>query len=320
MLKVERYSPGRQQEWNAFILRSKNGTFLFDRNYMDYHSDRFHDHSLVIRNDRGSIVAVLPANITTDPHDGTVVMHSHQGLTYGGLILDRKATISTTQDILLAINDYLRNEGVQRVVYKAIPWIYHQLPAEEDLYVLFNSLGARLTCREISSTIVTGQRPPFTESRKSGLRKALKAGVTVSESDDIPTFWNILNETLTQRHNTTPVHTAQELALLKSRFPKNIRLWGAFLDGEMLGGTLIYETPQVIHTQYISATPRGKELGAIDKLMQHLLDNVYADEQYLDFGKSTEDHGTYLNHNLIHQKQGFGGRGVCYDTYEWEVR
>ena len=40
---------------------------------------------------------------------------------------------------------------------------------------------------------------------------------------------------------------------------------------------------------------------------------------YFDFGKSTERHGEYLNEQLIFQKEGFGGRAVCYDTYVWTV-
>jgi hypothetical protein len=40
---------------------------------------------------------------------------------------------------------------------------------------------------------------------------------------------------------------------------------------------------------------------------------------YLDFGKSTETHSDILNENLIYQKEGFGARAVCYDTYEWDV-
>ena len=47
MFEIIRYTPDKANEWNKFIAKSKNGTFLFDRNYMDYHSDRFHDYSLL---------------------------------------------------------------------------------------------------------------------------------------------------------------------------------------------------------------------------------------------------------------------------------
>ena len=61
MLKVDRYDPSRADQWNRFVATSRNGTFLFDRRYMDYHKNRFEDLSLVISKD-DRIVALLPAN------------------------------------------------------------------------------------------------------------------------------------------------------------------------------------------------------------------------------------------------------------------
>ena len=80
MYKVELYTPERKKEWNIFIENAKNSTFLFDRNYMDYHADRFQDFSLMIYR-KNKLYALLPANKKND------VLYSHQGLTYGGLIM-----------------------------------------------------------------------------------------------------------------------------------------------------------------------------------------------------------------------------------------
>lgn len=299
-------------EWNQFVSASKNGTFLFDRRFMDYHSDRFSDHSLMCYRE-GRLYALLPANEKGD----TLV--SHGGLTYGGLVTDSRCSAKGVLDTFTAINDYLRRQVIRRVVYKAIPWIYHQLPAEEDLYALTAVCHARLTIRDISSAIVGTCRLKFTESRRSGLRKALKAGLRICESDDVDAFWHILNDNLTQKYAVRPVHTADELRLLQSRFPDNIKLW-LVLDGDTsIGGTLLFLTPQVLHTQYISATPYGKQHGALDLLFDHLINNVYADYPYIDFGKSTVSDSADLNEQLIFQKEGFGARAVCYDTYEYEL-
>ncbi len=305
--------------WNAFVARSRQGTFLLDRNYMDYHHDRFTDFSLVVfRN--GDIYALLPANITGD------TLWSHQGLTYGGLITDTKATTADVCEAFRLINGYLRSEHVSHVVYKAIPWIYHRLPAGEDLYALTNVCNASICAREISSTIDIDDRLQFTELRRRGIKKAIRSSVTAGESGDMAAFWSILDSNLTDRFGVHPVHTLQEIQLLKSRFPDNIRLFMACAkDGTPLGGTLVYETPQVIHTQYISASPEGKACGALDLLFDHIINNVYSDRdkyphiRYLDFGKSTEAGGHRLNHGLIFQKEGFGGRGVCYDTYKYDL-
>jgi hypothetical protein len=91
-------------------------------------------------------------------------------------------------------------------------------------------------------------------------------------------------------------------------------------DGETpVGGTLLFLTPQVLHTQYISANAFGKQHGAIDLLFDHLINNTYKDYPYIDFGKSTVSDSADLNEQLIFQKEGFGARAVCYDTYEYDL-
>lgn len=312
MIAIQRYSPDKTDEWNQFVAQSKNGTFLFDRSFMDYHSDRFADHSLMVYR-RGSLYALLPANVRDH------VFISHGGLTYGGLVMSSRCTAKDIQEVFAAINDYLRAAAIRQVVYKPVPWIYHQLPAEEDLYALTSICRARLAIRDISSAIVRDRRIPFTESRKSGLRKALRAGLTVSESSDFLTFWQILNTNLQSKYGVHPVHSVDELQLLHSRFPQKIRLYMVCHGNDPVGGTLLFLTPQVLHTQYISASPLGKALGAIDLLFHTIINQEYADYPYIDFGKSTVSDSADLNENLIFQKEGFGARAVCYDTYMYDL-
>ena len=312
MFEVRRYTPDKANEWNRFVTASKNGTFLFDRQFMDYHADRFTDCSLMFYRDN-ALYALLPANVKGD------VLTSHGGLTYGGLVMSSRCSAKGVQEVFAAMNTYLSDMGVRRVVYKAIPWIYHQLPAEEDLYALTSISHATLIIRDISSAVI-GDRPvKFSESRKSGLRKALRMGLTVRESEDFATFWQILNANLTAKYGVRPVHSVSELELLHGHFPQGIRLYMVY-DGETpLGGTLLFLTPQVLHTQYISATAEGKAHGAIDLLFNHLINEVYTDYRYIDFGKSTVSDSADLNEQLIFQKEGFGARAVCYDTYEWTL-
>ncbi|MBQ7421132.1 MAG: GNAT family N-acetyltransferase [Prevotella sp.] len=312
MFEIRRYAPEYSAAWNSFVARSKNGTFLFDRRYMDYHADRFCDYSLMIYR-KNRIFALLPAN-----EQGNV-LHSHQGLTYGGLLLDGKATTGEVCELFRLLNNYLRERGFNRIVYKAIPYIYHQQPAQEDLYALTNVCQARIVARHISSTIVMNKRQKFAESRRSGLRKALNNGITARESGDLNTFWTILSNNLHRKYGSVPVHSAEEMELLKSRFPDNIKLFMAYQGDIALGGALLYVTPQVVHTQYISASPEGKNAGALDLLFNYLLNDVYTDYHYFDFGKSSNGDGHELNAPLIFQKEGFGGRGVCYDWYEWDL-
>ena len=313
MFEITRYTADRKEEWDGFVKTSKNGTFLLDRNYMDYHSTRFEDHSLMFYRD-GRLYAMLPANVK----DG--VLYSHQGLTYGGLVMHEDASAANIATLFSELNALLKDEGISKVVYKPTPWIYHLLPSEEDLYALFKVCKARVSARDISSTIIFDNRIKWHRDRRYGVNKARNNGVSVRRSDDLAAFWHVLDLNLSNKYGVKPVHTVEEMTLLKSRFPDNILLYVAEKDGETLGGTVLYVTNQVIHAQYISASPEGKRLRVIDAIYEVILNHDFADFRlYFDFGKSTEDLGTYLNENLIYQKEGFGARGVCYDTYEWDI-
>lgn len=312
MFEIVRYSSGQKNNWNQFVSNSKNGTFLIDRNYMDYHSDRFYDHSLMIYR-KGKLYSLLPGN------EKEHIFYSHQGLTYGGLIMNDKVTALDSVEMFKAINDYLKENEFVKVVYKTIPLIYHIHPAQEDLYALFCNCDLKIVGRNISSTIVQSNKIKFIESRKSGVRKAVNNNITIHKSDDLTVFWEILDKNLRNKYGVAPVHTLEEIQLLQSRFPQNIKLYLAYKDNVALGGTLLYLTKQVVHTQYISASIEGKELGVLDLLFDYLINQEYTNYPYFDFGQSTEEMGYVLNESLIFQKEGFGGRGICYDIYEYEL-
>ena len=325
MFDVIPYSKEHRNEWNTFVAQSKNGTFLFDRGYMDYHADRFHDASLMVYDQRGRLFALLPANRVGES------LYSHQGLTYGGLVIGAKATASNVCEFMIAINEYLRSADVTTVVYKAVPYIYDAMPADEPLYAITEVSHARLCNRDIASVISLASRIPFAELRHRGQKKAMRCGVTIGFSDDFGTFWRILVDNLQTKYGAKPVHTLNEMLLLRNQFPGNIRLLAAFRDGQMVAGSVLYVTPQVVKTQYISASSEGKAVGALDLLFAWLFDNLAeASEttetpgiggrpQFVDLGTSALDHSTELRRPLIFQKEGFGARAVCYDTYEWNL-
>lgn len=313
MFEVTRYTVDQKAVWDDFVSRSKQGTFLLRRDYMDYHCDRFHDHSLMVWNKK-SLIAVLPANQAGD------VLWSHQGLTYGGLLTLDKSKTAEVCEIFRQINDYLRANNFHRVVYKSIPWIYHRLPAEEDLYAVFNVCQARLLVRNIASVVSQTNAPKWSRDRHYGANRAHTHGVVVGQRDaDYKTFWNILTENLRTNHHATPVHTLEEMQRLHAAFPDNIKLYTAWLDDEVLGGVLLYVTPHVVHSQYISASASGKRAHVVDAIFRTILMQDYKHYKFFDFGTSNEQQGRVLNEGLIYQKEGFGGRGVCYDWYEWEL-
>lgn len=310
-LEIRRYTPAFADEWNQFVAASKNGTFLFDRRYMDYHADRFQDHSLLFFR-RGKLYALLPANVDGD------TLYSHQGLTYGGLIMSDKTTAAEVVDIFRLLNATLRSEDIRKVLYKPVPWIYHQQPSEEDLYAIVEVCDVRLT-RSLASTITREHPNAWYRIRKCGAQKAQQSGVVIEETEDYQPFWQILTANLQARYGLNPVHTLEEITLLHQRFPQHIRLFVAKEGNETIGGSVLYISNRVVHSQYIAASPRGREVHALDWLFDVVIRQSLEKHPYFDFGISTENQGTYLNEGLIYQKEGFGGRGICYDWYKWNL-
>jgi len=309
-INIVRYAPSMADSWNEFAGRSRNATFLHQRGYMDYHSDRFADCSLLALRD-GKPCALLPANVDGD------TLWSHRGLTYGGWLVPLKhfdATVMVeTMDAAVA---WLRSSGIKRLVYKPVPHIYHSYPCEEDLYAIFRH-GASLIESNISTTIDLSCPLPLDRGNKSGANAARRAGIQVGLSDDWSRYWQLLSSLLDNRYGTRPVHSLDEIMLLHSRFPDNIRLYTSTLDGELLAGVVMYLSGPVAHCQYISASPHGKDAKALTLLFDHLIGQCAAmGFRYLDFGISNEDHGRYLNEGLVRQKSRLGGRGIVYNTFE----
>lgn len=307
-IRVEPYAPKFKACWDGFVRAAKNGVFLFHRDYLEYHADRFHDFSMMFfQEDR--LVALMPANL----RDGACV--SHGGLTFGGIITDQRMTTGMMLEVFRALMGELQMRGVQKLVYKAVPHIYHTLPAEEDLYALFLR-RARLARRDVSSTVACGRKLPLLKGRRGALKRGKGQGIKVARSESFARFMAIEEANLESSHGVRPAHSAAELQLLAGRFPENIKLFAAERQGEMLAGVVIYESSNVAHAQYIGATPQGKSLGAIDCIVDVLLNEVYAGKPYFDFGISTVDNGRTLNAGLVQNKESYGARATMYDFYE----
>jgi hypothetical protein len=298
-----------KEKWDDFVRASKNGTFLFFRDYMEYHAERYLDNSLIVLDDKEQIVALLPANKNAD------AILSHGGLTYGGFITDARMRTALMLEVFDCVLARLRADNFARFVYKCVPHIYHQCSAEEDGYALFRA-GAHLVRRDVSCTIQRDFRQPYQERRRRAIKKAAARGVVCRESNDYAAYWRILEENLASSHNAKPVHSLAEIERLRGLFPNNIKLFAAFAGDEMIGGTVIYETPTVAHAQYIASSEHGRAVGGLDLLFDYLLTEVFSDKPYFDFGISTEQSGKFLNKGLIEFKEGFGGRAVNYDFFE----
>ena len=313
MTEIIKYDASMAARWDVFARLSRNGTLLHQRGYMDYHSDRFKDCSLIAMRE-GKLCALLPACVDGD------TLWSHRGLTYGGWLVPLKHFDATVMiEVMDAACQWMTDKGIKRLVYKPVPHIYHRYPCEEDLYALFRH-QARLIETNISTTIDLACPLPLDRGNKSGANAARKAGIQVGPSDDWQGYWNLLSSLLDERYGTRPVHTLDEMRLLQGRFPNDIRLYTATLHGELLAGVVMYLSQPVAHCQYIGASPQGKDSKALTLLFDYLIgEATKSGYRYFDFGISNEDHGRYLNEGLVRQKSRLGGRGIVYNTFEIDL-
>lgn len=308
--RLRRYTAADKSLWDNFVVRARNATFLFYRDYMDYHADRFVDASLIAEL-RGQVRALLPANITSA---GT--LQSHGGLTYGGWILpERHLDGADVLALFRTLREWGHAEGLASLDYRPLPQIYARRPSQEDLYALFR-LGAKISACGLSSTIDCREPHQLNTLRKRHLKKALALQPVITEENDPQRFHKLLTDCLNERHGRAPVHTARELQLLMSRFPRNIRIFTISLPGgEPLAGVCMYLTDTVAHTQYIASSAQGRDLNMLTPLLTHLIDRFGTDHRYFDFGISTEERGAILNEGLLRQKTSFGASATVYQQF-----
>ena len=316
MINIKIYEQVDADVWNNFVNGAKNFHFFFNRGYMDYHKDRFQDFSLMIYNDKGQLISVLPANISCDGENKILV--SHGGLTFGGFLTNEKMKVETMLEIFDAVKNFLHENNFSSMIYKCTPYIYWKYPSEEDKYALFIN-DAKLIRRDVSSTIYLPNRYKYSKDRRYRISKGKKNNVIVRQSNCYEKFIELENDILSKYHSTNAVHSGAELKMLAERFPENIKLYTGEVDGKILAGAVVFENGDTVHTQYLANSDEGRNIGALDCVIDYLLSEVYADKKYFDFGISNENAGRYLNRGLIAQKEGFGARAVIHDFYELKI-
>jgi hypothetical protein len=306
---IRKYDLNDKNHWNSFIKEAKNATFLFDRDFMEYHHDRFQDFSLMaFANDK--LVAVLPANRVGEE------VYSHQGLTYGGLIYNEKIKLASVILIFDAVLKFLEAQNVKTIQIKTIPSIYHKKPAEELLYALFLTV-AKLTRRDTLSVIDLNKEYNLSTLRKRGIKKGITSNLEIREVDFFDNYWEeILIPNLAEKHHSKPVHTLTEIKLLHHLFPNNIRQFNVYSNDVIVAGATIFESDQVAHAQYISGNDTKDDNGSLDFLFHHLIENVFKNKAFFDFGISNEDQGKKLNNGLSYWKESFGASTIVQDFYE----
>ena len=306
---VRLYQENDYENWNAFIGQAKNATFLFHRDFMEYHNDRFHDYSLIVL-DGEKWVAVLPANVVDNE------VFSHQGLTYGGLVYNEKVKLASVIEIFRSLLLFLNDNKMEKLQLKLIPSIYHQKPAEELNYALFLA-EAELIRRDSMAVLDLSKPYTISKTRKECIRRGKRNNLIIKEELNFKLFWeDVLEPNLDKKYQAKPVHTIAEIEMLQRKFPNNIRHFNVYQDNKIVAGTTVFISENVAHPQYISGMGNKNELGSLDFLYHHLITSVFKEKRFFDFGISNEEQGKKLNEGLVFWKESFGASIIVHDFYE----
>ena len=313
-MEVVPYSDEFRELWDAFCDGSINSTFLHTRRFLSYHKQKFNDISVLLR-ESDDIVGLFPAAVSPDKSDEVI---SHPGATYGGIIHQGKLTGKKMIDAMTALCGYYKDKSFKSLLYKSIPHIYQKSPAQDDGYALFVLEAARTRC-DLSCTIDLGHRLTPSSRRKRSLKKAQDMVTISDEPACLESLWTVIVDNLDRKHNVQPVHTLEEIKELIVKFPNEIRIVSALVNGKIEAGVVLFNSMHVWHAQYIASSETGYRTSALDAVFEHIIMQAEkSGARYFDFGTSNESGGKILNEGLFRFKSEFGGGGVAHEF--WKIR
>lgn len=317
-MRARPFTPEDAGVWDRFVRAQPQATILHERRFLAYHGARFTDLSVIIEDPEQRMIAVFPA--ARDPGDTRVVI-SHPGATYGGLICAAKETPARIQEMIATLGAFYRDAGYARLLWKQPP--AHLAPQRQAVvdWALWAAGGA-ITRRELWNLVELAVPERRSKGHKWATKRAGAAGLSITttrQTDDITAFHHLLTANLTARHQTAPVHSAAELLDLFDRLDNDVELvLCAASSGQMVAGVMVFHlNSTTTHTQYICCNDEGRDLFALNHLIEHIIQTTRAaGVKTLSFGASTEQGGAAINSGLFSFKAGFGRSSALMDVYE----
>ena len=296
---VKRYCSDDFALWNDFISQATNATFLFDRNFMEYHADRFQDFSLLVF-EEDILQAVVPANCKDNQ------IFSHQGLTYGGFVFRNEFPIGQIEKVLSETFSFLQSQGFVKCEIKAmLPFYAPDFHAE--IQQVLSDKQAKITAQKMNLAIDFRTEYSISKSKLKHYRRLQSEGLVVKKEADCTIFWQeVLEPLLLEKYQTKPLHSLAEINSLQSKFPNHIEQYNLYRDGKILAGITLFKTATVIKSQYGATTENGKKFRALDYLFLYLIDSFKADYDYFDMGTVDDNSELGYNEGLLNQKKELG--------------
>lgn len=283
-------------QWNDCVLHSVNGTFLWQRDFMEYHNDRFKDASLMLFDDYRCI-ACVPACVDNGH------WYSHKGLTYGGVAWNTDQ--SNIPELLSKLTSFLE-ERYSKITFRAQPAIYNSYAGEEQAALIQTGFDKN---DYVNNLYVDFKRPIKISSKKTtGYRNGKYDHLELRVESHFDAFFHkVLIPQLQARHQAQPVHSLQEMEYLSSLFPDHIKQYNVYRSGSIVAGVTFFLKSGIAKSQYAAATIEGMECGALNFLYLEAFEQFKKDGMdFMDFGHVNESDGS-INRGLQRFKEELGG-------------
>ncbi len=309
---VKKYQESDYEPWNAFIGKAKNATFLFHRDFMEYHKERFEDYSLIVL-EGNKWVAVLPANRVGNE------VFSHQGLSYGTIVVQKEVRIQEYLNIIRCLLLHLFQNGIGIINFKILPKIYNTFLSDELDYASF-LVNAQVYQSDVYMVIDNHHQYNPNRNRKRALKRANELAFEIREDNNYEGFWNaILIPNLKNRFDVMPVHSLDEINALAKLFPKQIKLFNAYINGVLKAGVVVFITENVTHFQYSSGDDDRNNTAALDILFDFIIQK-FSNKKFVSFGSCSENSGLILNNGLAYWKESFGAIATVQTFLKMETK
>ena len=267
---------------------------------MNYHSDRFKDHSFIIAKNAIPI-GIIPGEST----DKT--WSSHRGLTFGG-INSNYLDSNEVSMVIDKLEEQLKRDSLGTIRISMPPSIYSSITDDIFNYTFWKK---EYKIESIDLMQVIRSKDQIVMKKRNGMRKALNSGLYLSKSNDCKEIYRNIQSNLKSKYGIEPTHTYSELMHLKNLFPGQIQFVNVLLNEKSLGGAVIFEYDQVHHLQYLALDSDGKYLRAQDLIIITEIESALKMSRAFSFGKSTSGPNSEINTNLLDFKLAYGAKNAA---------
>ena len=314
-MKIIRYTEKWRNEWDAFVLKSNNGTIFHLQKFFDYHpSGRFNWHHLMFI-EKGKIAAVLPGTIENGLFESPI------GASYGGIVTpDIKFKQAMT--LISTLLEYGNKNEFDSIMLTPAPLVYEQYPNQNMEFAMLWQ-GFKYELHYISSAIHLDPSREvidrFQATVRRNIRKTMRDwDIRVEINERYDEFYPILVGNK-ERHHVKPTHTLDELIRLKELLPDSLKLFMIYLKDKPIGGSLMFfangQTAICFYNMLLYDYARYKPIHRVMyEVVKYCTEHGY---RYVDIGVSQDtsaDNPMTPSINLIDFKEKFDAKTIMRNT------